>query len=68
MPPAATAIMSAPSTPAPLWKAKMPALIATKNGSAYTASVKISQQNRPMPTVLRTSPRASMVVAPGAKG
>lgn len=38
-----------------------------KNGKAYTASVKISQQNKPMPTVLRTSPRAIMVVAPYAK-
>jgi hypothetical protein len=32
----------------------------------YTASVKISQQMTPRPTVLRRSPRASMVVAPCA--
>jgi hypothetical protein len=44
--------------------AQMPAFIATKNGKTYTASVKISQQNRPIPRVLRRSPRASMVVAP----
>src|SRR5437879_5410308 len=54
----------APRMPAPLSYAIRPALTATKNGSAYTASVKISQQNKPIPTVLRTSPRASMVVAP----
>src|SRR6266446_3977506 len=40
----------------------------TKNGNAYTASVKISQQNKPMPAKFRRSPRASMVVAPYAKG
>jgi hypothetical protein len=39
-----------------------------KNGKAYTASVKTSQQNKPMPTVLRRSPRASMVVAPCVHG
>ena len=36
----------------------------TKNGKAYTARVKISQQNKPMPAKFRRSPRASMVVAP----
>jgi hypothetical protein len=39
-----------------------------KNGKVYTASVKISQQNKPMPAKFRRSPRASMVVAPYAKG
>src|SRR6516165_8896409 len=64
MPPAAAATINSPSTPAPVCKANMPAFIATKNGKACTANVKISQQSRPMPMVLRSSPRASMVVAP----
>jgi hypothetical protein len=34
-----------------------------KNGSAYTARVKISQQNKPIPNMLRMSPMASMVEA-----
>jgi hypothetical protein len=46
----------------------MKTLTATKNGKAYTASVKISQQNKPMPATLRRSPRASMVVTPYARG
>src|SRR5437763_3739832 len=56
----------APRAPAPLCKAIMPALTATKNGKGYTASVKISQQNTPMPATLMRSARASMVVAPFA--
>jgi len=34
------------------------------NGKAYIASMKISQQNKPMPAKFKRSPRASMVVAP----
>jgi hypothetical protein len=41
-----------------------PILTATKNGNAYTASSKISQQNKPMSSGLRTSPRRSMMVVP----
>ncbi|MCK1397008.1 hypothetical protein IVB45_04685 [Bradyrhizobium sp. 4] len=47
-------------------KSHHPDVSAMKNGRAYTASTKIAQQNKPMPSVLRTSPRASMVVAPCA--
>jgi hypothetical protein len=37
-----------------------PAVRPTKNGNAYTAMVKISQQNRPIPNMLRISPMTSM--------
>src|SRR5229473_525473 len=58
----------APRMPAPPYNAIMKTLRPTKNGKAYTAKVKISQQNKPMPATFRRSPRASMVVAPYAKG
>src|SRR6266481_9966267 len=58
----------APRKPAPLCNAIMKTLSPTKNGKAYAVSVKISQQNKPMPAKFRRSPRASMVVAPYAKG
>src|SRR5216684_4534531 len=58
----------APRMPAPPCNAIMKTLSPTKNGNAYTASVKISQQNKPMPAKFRRSPRASIVVAPYAEG
>jgi hypothetical protein len=42
----------------------MLAVSPTKNGSAYTASVKMSRQNRPMPKVLKMSPMTRMVAPP----
>src|SRR5882724_12316793 len=67
-PPATMPTSGAPKIPAPPGNAIIPALRATKNGKAYTASVKINQQNKPTPAKFRRSPRASMVVAPFAKG
>src|ERR1700757_3557759 len=60
--------MGAPRTPDPPYNAIMKTLRPKKNGKADTASVKISQQKKPMPAKFRRSPRASMVVAPYAKG
>src|SRR5260363_185947 len=67
MPPAAMPTSGAPRVPAPPCNASMKTVRPTKNGNAYTANVKISQQNKPMPAKFRRSPRASMVVAPYAK-
>src|SRR6266478_168108 len=57
----------APRMPAPPCNAIMKTVSPTKNGKAYTASVKISQQNKPIPAKFSRSPRASMVVAPYPK-
>jgi len=67
IPPAAMPTSGAPRMPAPPCNAIMKTVSPTKNGKAYTASVKISQQNKPIPAKFSRSPRASMVVAPYAK-